>query len=97
MRKTILFAAVVSLPFWAIAIALYFGGIKVQTTNITTQAPVPAEVRQYIKFEGWECRKDGSSTDLLQPSGLWVMQDLECWKLQTPIKEYCKTNVCHLN
>ncbi len=49
----------------------------------------------------WKCKptfndKDYDS-DLLQPSGLWVNKNFSCWKLQTPIEEYCKTEPCSTN
>lgn len=34
-------------------------------------------------------------SDLLQPSGYWINVNYNCWKLHTPIEDFCKVdNVC---
>lgn len=84
-----------SLPFWVVAIGLWTGGISVERTVI--EAPnVPTQVtREFVEFEGWDCEEDERQRwDLLQPSGVWEFRTLECYKLQIPIEEYCKTNPC---
>lgn len=62
----------------------------------TAQCPNPVvekQVEQY-KMDDWECEKEGHTSDLLQPSGLWVNQDFDCWKLEMNIKQYCNMYEC---
>lgn len=48
----------------------------------------PDKIIQVELEDGWECERPEMETDLLQPSGYWIGATIDCWKLETPIKEY---------
>jgi len=77
---------------------LLFAGLVVhmlkqedRITITTAQCPNLEQKVEVIGLEnGWECKKQGTEGDLLQPSGLWINQGFFCWKLKTPIEQFCK-------
>jgi hypothetical protein len=38
--------------------------------------------------DGWKCDMPKKTYDFLQPSGYWIGDTVDCWKLETPIDEY---------
>lgn len=38
--------------------------------------------------DGWKCDMPEETYDFLQPTGYWIGDNVECWKLETPINEY---------
>lgn len=69
-----------------VSMGFYFARPKVEIT--TAQCPNLITPPKIIEIKnGWKCEEQGSLTDLLQPSGLWINQSFSCWKLETPIEE----------
>lgn len=75
-------------------VGVYFV-VKISSPKIIiNQCPEPTiEIEQKIVEEvelerGWKCDKPTMTTDLLQPSGYWIGDTIDCWKLETPIEEY---------
>jgi hypothetical protein len=89
MKKEII-TSIILLSLTIFAIYLI---VKNQPTVKITTAECPMQQQNDTKFsmDEYTCEKRGW-TDLLQPSGLWVNQDFSCWKLETPIKQFCEEN-----
>lgn len=84
--KTITFILTLALAF-----SIGILSKKMPQINVTSCPIVESTInREYIKFDGYDCTKiGGSDTDILQPSGYWIGTSFECWKLKTPIEEFC--------
>ena len=83
---------IILLGIGGIIFALWVTGNTGKKFEITTaECPMLEQkvVSQFVNFEGWKCEiNEEYTTDLLQPSGVWVNKNLSCWKLETPIEEY---------
>ena len=67
---------------------------------VTAECPMLHTIVEpkYVSIEGWKCQGTTDreyDSDLLQPSGLWVNKVFSCWKLETPIEQYCAENPTH--
>ena len=72
-------------------------------TKLVSECPAvnpPTQVTQVTQQnlvtmpKGWTCDAprtlaEGGSTDLMQPSGYWNMDLVQCFKLITPISKWC--------
>ena len=61
---------------------------------IINKCPSPVieqEIIEKVELEaGWICDKPKFTYDLLQPTGYYIGDSVECWKLETPIEQYNK-------
>jgi hypothetical protein len=84
-----------------ILVILWLGNIGKPIEITTAECPtLRTEVIQNLVSmdEGYRCeRREGSRTDLLQPSGYWVNDIFSCWKMEMTADEWCKTNPCSRN
>jgi hypothetical protein len=96
--STLVFMIVVSTIYGAIITSIILKSQKMVITTAECPTLQPTENISYISIEGMKCEeREGSYTDLLQPSGLWGNRLYSCWKLEIPIEEWCKTNPCVSN
>lgn len=52
-------------------------------------APKTSDGPEYVRFvDGWECERPKKTGDLLQPSGLWMLDEIECHKLEMTVEEW---------
>lgn len=79
----------------ALLVAVYFQEPRNFVVE-TAECPYfsPNVTRNVIELDGWTCDAPEPRGDLLQPSGLWVLDRVECHKLEMTIDEYCETNDC---
>lgn len=94
--KTQIITAVIVLATLQIVGTVYV--VKHKNRPILKEVIVEKQlVKEVVNLDGYKCERKGEMSDLLQPSGYWVNITLSCWKLEIPIKEYCKTNPCESN
>ena len=64
------------------------GEVEIEVENEIVHKTVEKNI---IEWNDWECEEiERSYTDLLQPSGLWGMTNLQCQRLEKTIEELCK-------
>lgn len=88
--------AIITGLFMSIAfVAGLHSGLKQTDTKLVTECPAQQVVEEVvtqnvIELDGWKCDapREGQS-DLLQPSGVWWLDFVTCYKLETPIWEWC--------
>lgn len=82
----IIIASVVASVFWVWL-------VPEKVIEVEVEKIVEVEKEVLVRIEDYTfCDKLGGNADLLQPNGYWVEQRFSCWKLETPIEEYCKEN-----
>ena len=66
---------------------------EIQATMTATSTPPILRTVEYVKMpDGWKCEKPEPTEDLLQPSGYWIMDMVECRKLEMTVGEWEKAH-----